>query len=63
MFTQAQEKIFIRMLLMVVKGAKSYKHVRTHEGLLYSTFWEACQARGLTGDDSEWIFHFEEAGI
>lgn len=46
------ETFYLRMLLMVVKGAKSYEDVRTYEGTVYSTFTEACQARGLIGDDT-----------
>ena len=32
-----------------------------HEGTLYATFREACQARGLIGDDTEWSCLFDEA--
>jgi len=49
------------MLLMVVRGARSYEDVRTYEGTLYATFREACQARGLIGDDTEWSCLFDEA--
>lgn len=48
---------------MVAKGCKSYEDVRTYEGNLYSTFREACQARGLIGDDTEWSCVFDEAVI
>lgn len=57
------EPFYLRMLLMVVRGAKSYKDVRTYEGTLYHTFREACQARGLIGDDTEWFHVFDEAII
>lgn len=57
----AGETFFLWMLLMVVKGAKNYEDVRTHAGILYPTFREACQARGLIGDDTEWSFIFDEA--
>ena len=46
---------------MVVKGALSYIDVRTYNGIVYETFREACQARGLIGDDSEWASLFDEA--
>lgn len=59
----AGETFYLRMLLMVVKGAKSYEDVRTYEGTIYCTFREACQARGLIGDDTEWSFVFDEAII
>lgn len=57
------ETFYLRMLLMVVRGAKSYEDVRTYEGITYSTFREACQARGLIGDDTEWASLFDEAII
>lgn len=57
------ETFYLRMLLMVVRGARSYEEVRTYEGTLYSTFREACHARGLIGDDTEWASLFDEAII
>ena len=41
------ERFYLRMLLMIVKGAKDYKDIRTYNGTVYSTFREACAARGL----------------
>ncbi|XP_015694136.1 uncharacterized protein LOC102700249 isoform X1 [Oryza brachyantha] len=49
------------MLLMVVRGAKCFEDIRTYEGKLYDTYREACQARGLIGDDTEWVHLFDEA--
>jgi len=46
---------------MVVRGAISYADVRTYEGVVHSTFRQACQARGLIGDDTEWTSLFDEA--
>ena len=57
------EAFYLRMLLMVVKGAKSYEDVRTYQNVVYPTFREACKARGLIGDDSEWFALFDEAII
>lgn len=51
----------LRMLLMIVKGAKSYADVRTYNGIVYETFKEACAARGLLGDDLEWYSAFDKA--
>jgi len=48
------------MLLMVVRGALSYADVRTYEGTVYNSFREACQVRGLIGDDTEWLALFDE---
>jgi hypothetical protein len=49
------------MLLSVVRGAKSYEEVRTYRNVLHPTFRDACQARGLIGDDTEWVSLFDEA--
>lgn len=49
------------MLLLVVRGATSFKQVRTFDGVCHSTFKGACQARGLLGDDQEWYNAFDEA--
>ena len=46
---------------MIVKGATCYGDIRTHNGIVYETFKEACAARGLLTDDSEWYKTFEEA--
>lgn len=55
------ERYYLRMLLMVVKGAQSYEDLRTYNGITYSTFREACNARGLLGSDQEWYSAFDEA--
>jgi len=48
------ERFYLRTLLAVVKGPKSYEDLRTLDGVLYPTFREACIARGLLEDDGEW---------
>ncbi|KAG2596891.1 hypothetical protein PVAP13_5KG209907 [Panicum virgatum] len=55
------ERFYLRMLLMIVKGATSYADLRTYNGTVYETFKEACAARGLLNDDNEWYNTFEEA--
>nr|AAQ56555.1 hypothetical protein OSJNBa0070J19.12 [Oryza sativa Japonica Group] len=52
---------YLRMLLHIVKGAKSYSDLRTIEGHVYPTFQAACQALGLLGDDREWSFAMTDA--
>jgi ATP-dependent DNA helicase PIF1 len=49
------------MLLLTVKGACSYESIRTYNNIVYSTFKEACKARGLLDDDQEWLSAFNEA--
>ena len=41
------------MLLHIVQGGTSYEDLRTISGILYSTFKEACLARGLVDDANE----------
>lgn len=48
------ETFFLRMILMHVKGATSYRDLRTVNGVLYNSFKEACDALGLLKDDRQW---------
>lgn len=57
------ELYYLRMLLMIVKGAMSYADVRTYDGVVYTTFREACEARGLLESDNEWYLLFDKAII
>ncbi|XP_052165157.1 uncharacterized protein LOC127782122 [Oryza glaberrima] len=43
------------------KIGRIYEDVRSYNGVLYDTFNEACQARGLVGDDTKWYRMFDEA--
>jgi hypothetical protein len=56
----AGELHYLRMLLMIVKGAKNYADLRTFEGKVYGTFQAACEARGLLESDNEWHLLFDE---
>lgn len=38
-----------------------FVHLRTYNDVVYATFKQACAARGLLGDDSEWLDVFNEA--
>lgn len=57
------ELFYLRMLLMSVRGAQGFEDLKWHVGVTYSTFREACQARGLLGDDSEWSRLFDETVV
>jgi hypothetical protein len=48
------EAYHLCMLLHIVKGTKSFSDIRIVGGHVHPTFWEACQALGLLGDDQEW---------
>ncbi|XP_051160434.1 uncharacterized protein LOC127281007, partial [Leptopilina boulardi] len=48
------ERYFLRLLLLYVRGAKSFEDIKTYEGITYNTFTEAARARNLMVDDNEW---------
>lgn len=55
------ERFYLRLLLQYVRGARSFVHVRTHEGTVHATFKDAARARGLLQDDAEWDACLAEA--
>lgn len=55
------ELYYLRMLLMIVKGATCYADIRTYNSTIFETFKQACAARGLLGDDIEWYHAFDES--
>ncbi|OMO57296.1 DNA helicase PIF1, ATP-dependent [Corchorus olitorius] len=50
----AGELYYLRLLLNVVRGPRSYEEIRTVNGILYPRYQAACEACGLIGDDREW---------
>jgi ATP-dependent DNA helicase PIF1 len=42
------------MLLNHVRGARSFDEIRTVDGVVHNSYKEACTARGLLEDDTEW---------
>lgn len=57
----ASERYYLRMLLLMVKGATSYKSLRFYNRIFHPTFKEACRSRGLLGNDQESYNAFDEA--
>lgn len=57
----AGELYYLRMLLMIVKGATSYADIRTYNGVTYETYRETFEARGILEGDNEWHLLFDEA--
>ena len=43
----AGEQYYLRMLLNIIRGATSFKNLRTIDGIFYSSFKEACITLGL----------------
>jgi len=48
------ERFYERLLLLHIKGATSFDSLKTVNRILYSTFREACNAKGLLASDDEW---------
>ena len=59
----AGEQYFLRTLLTVTKGCKSFEDVRTINGQLFPDFKSACLARGLLESDDEWFTCIQEAAF
>jgi hypothetical protein len=57
------ERFFLRLLLIVIPGATSFKHLRTVDDREHSTLQATCRALGLLQDDAEWDTCMREACI
>ena len=55
------ERFYLRMLLCVVKGADSFKYLRTVNGEECDSYKNACLAFGILADDVEWSMCLKEA--
>jgi hypothetical protein len=55
------ERYYMRILLNIVKGCKSFKDIRTVNGIVHNTYKSACYALGLLDDDNEWDDCIKEA--
>jgi len=59
---RAGERFFLRTLLTAIKGATSFKSLRTFGDHVCATYREACFMHGLLEDDNEWRMCLQEAG-
>lgn len=55
------DRYYLRMLLNVVRGPRSFKELKTVNKRTYETCKEACNAYGLISDDKEWTLAISEA--
>ena len=56
-----REKFYLRMLLLHVRGARSFSEMKVYDDVRYDTYEEVCRERGLLTDDTEWRRTLEEA--
>ena len=57
-----QTELFqLRLLLLTVKGVKSFENLRTVNDKIYNTFVATCVALGLIDDDDEYVRAMNEA--
>ncbi|XP_074352042.1 uncharacterized protein LOC141691202 [Apium graveolens] len=57
------ETFFLRMILMHIKGATSFRDLRTVNGIVYNTYKEVCDALGLLNDDRQWHIAMSENAV
>ncbi|XP_019176171.1 PREDICTED: uncharacterized protein LOC109171573 [Ipomoea nil] len=57
------ELYYLRCLLNIVRGPKTFEDIRTHNGVEYGTFRDACYAQGMLDDDKEYIDAIVEASF
>lgn len=58
-----QERFYLRLLLLNVRGATSFENIRTYQGITYGSYKEAAEARDLIAQDDEWDKCLGEAAI
>jgi len=57
------ERFFLHLLLTIVPGVTSFKHLRTVDDIEHPTFQVACKTLGLLQDDTKWDMCMREACI
>ncbi|CAN1780530.1 ATP-dependent DNA helicase PIF1 [Linum perenne] len=50
----SNERYYLRVLLHIVKGCRSFEEIKTVNGVIYESFKETCYALGFLADDNEW---------
>jgi ATP-dependent DNA helicase PIF1 len=55
------ERFYLRLLLLHVKGARTFEDLRSYNKIVYDTFKDAAKARSLLQSDEEWDSCLQEA--
>jgi hypothetical protein len=58
-----RELYYMRLLLNIQVGCKSFEDVRTVGGIVFDSYREACSALGLLGNDLEFMDAIDELAI
>jgi len=58
-----EERYFMRLLLLHIRGAKSFEDLRTVNGTVFNTYKEAAKDMGLLATDEVWDVGMREASI
>ena len=57
------ERFYMRLLLNIVTGPKSFEDIRRVGEVVYNTYKEACFHKGLLDSDKEWHIALEDASV
>ncbi|XP_074378692.1 uncharacterized protein LOC141720243 [Apium graveolens] len=57
------ELLYLRMLLLRIKGAVCFDDLKTVNGHVYNSFHEACAALGILQNDQQWHEAIEKGGV
>nr|GEU97923.1 DNA helicase [Tanacetum cinerariifolium] len=58
-----RDLFYQHLLLCHQKGCRSFREIRTVNGIVFSTNRVACEALGLIGGDQEWVIALQEASL
>ena len=56
-----RERYYLRLILLHIKGATSFEYLRTFNGIIYPTYFEAAKALNLIQTEKEWDDCLKEA--
>lgn len=60
---QCEDGYFLRILLNIVKGPKSFDDLKKYQEVVYESFKDACEARGILEDEQAYIDTIVESSL